>query len=116
MLSESPHKEQTMNFVGIDLHRKTISLCLVNQERTVPDRERFYGPEPERIRAFFEGLGPFQAAVEATASDERLVPLNEPLAQRVLPAHPRSCGSSPSAPARATSSTPRCRRSSWPWT
>ena len=33
-----PHKERTMNFVGIDLHKKTISLCVVNQERKVLDR------------------------------------------------------------------------------
>lgn len=78
-----------MNFVGIDLHKKTISVCVVNQERTVLDRKRFYCCEPERIRAFFEGLGLFRAVVEATASYEWLVQLIEPLAQRVLLAHPK---------------------------
>ncbi len=53
-----------MNFVGIDLHKKTISLCVVDQERNVLNRKRFYGSQPEQIRAFFERLGPFQAVVE----------------------------------------------------
>ena len=43
-----------MNFVGIDLHKKTISICVVTQEREILDRKRFYCSEPERIVAFFE--------------------------------------------------------------
>ena len=78
-----------MNFVGIDLHKKTISLCIVDQERNVLDRKRFYCCQPERIGAFFERLGPFQAVVEATASYEWLVKLIEPLADRVVLAHPK---------------------------
>ena len=78
-----------MNFVGIDLHKKTISLCVVDQERNVLNRKRFYCCQPERIRAFFERLGPFQAVVEATASYEWLVKLIEPLADRVVLAHPK---------------------------
>jgi transposase len=78
-----------MNFVGIDLHKKTISLCLVNQEREVLNRKRFSCNEPERIVAFFEEIRPFEAVVEATASYEWLVGLIEPLADRVLLAHPK---------------------------
>ena len=78
-----------MNFVGIDLHKKTISLCVVDKERTVVDRKRFYCSEPERIAGFFEGLGSFQAVVEATASYEWLVGLIEPLADRIVLAHPK---------------------------
>ena len=78
-----------MNFVGIDLHKKTISLCVVNQERQVLERRRLYCCQPERIVAFFEGLGPCQAVVEATASYEWLVSLIEPHAERVLLAHPK---------------------------
>jgi transposase len=78
-----------MNFVGIDLHKKTISLCVVDQERTVLDRRRFYCSEPERIVGFFEALGRFQAVVEATASYEWLVRLIEPAADRVVLAHPK---------------------------
>jgi len=78
-----------MNFVGIDLHKKTISICVVDQERTVVDRKRFYCCEPERIRGFFERLGRFEAVVEATASYEWLVSLIEPLADRIILAHPK---------------------------
>lgn len=78
-----------MNFVGIDLHKKTITLCVVDKERTVLDRKRFYCSEPERIAGFFEGLGTFQAVVEATASYEWLVSLIEPLADRIVLAHPK---------------------------
>jgi transposase len=78
-----------MNFVGIDLHKKTISLCVVNQEREVVERKRFYCRETERIVAFFKGLGTFQMVVEATASYEWLVGLLEPMADRVVLAHPK---------------------------
>ena len=78
-----------MNFVGIDLHKKTISLCIVDQERNVLNRKRFYCAEPGRIAAFFEQLGPFQAVVEATASYEWLMELIETMADRVVLAHPK---------------------------
>ena len=78
-----------MNFVGIDLHKKTISLCVVDQERTVLDRKRLDCSEPERIVGFFQRVTPFQAVVEATASYEWLVSLLEPLADRVMLAHPK---------------------------
>lgn len=78
-----------MNFVGIDLHKKTISLCVVNQERDVLDRKRFFCSAPERIVAFFESIRPFRVVVEATASYEWLLALLEPLADRVVLAHPK---------------------------
>jgi transposase len=78
-----------MLFVGIDLHKKTISLCVVNQERTVLHRQNFRCADPDRIRAFCAGLGSFQAVVEATASYEWLWLLLEPLAQRLVLAHPK---------------------------
>jgi transposase len=78
-----------MNFVGIDLHKKTISLCVVGQDRTVLERRRFWCDRPQEISAFFRGLGTFQAVVEATASYEWLVSLIEPLADRVVLAHPK---------------------------
>ena len=78
-----------MNYVGIDLHKKTISLCVVDQERKVRNRRRFYCSETRAIVTFFEGIGAFQAAVEATASYEWLVSLIEPLADRVVLVHPK---------------------------
>jgi transposase len=78
-----------MLYVGIDLHKKTIVLCGVNQAREVVVRKRFYCSETEAIRGFFAGLGAFQAVVEATASYEWLWVLLEPLAQRLVLAHPK---------------------------
>jgi transposase len=78
-----------MNFVGIDLHKKTISVCVVNQEREVLERKRFYCIDTDRIGDFFVAMAPFQAVVEATASYEWFVALIEPHAERVLLAHPK---------------------------
>lgn len=78
-----------MKFVGIDLHKKTISVCVVTKERCVLERRRFRCLDSEGIREWFAKLGPFQAVVEATASYEWLVQLIEPLAERVMLAHPK---------------------------
>jgi len=75
-----------MNFVGIDLHKKTISVCVVNQERKILDRRRFYCRETGRIVTFFKGIRPFQSVVEATASYEWLVDQHDPLGKRLEPA------------------------------
>ena len=78
-----------MCYVGIDLHKKTITLCVVNQEREVLVRKTFACGQTDKIRAFFVALGPFQAVVEATASYEWLWQLLEPLAERLVLAHPK---------------------------
>jgi transposase len=78
-----------VNYVGIDLHKKTIVLCVMDQHRTVRHRRTFACCETEAILEFFRGLGPFQAVVEATASYEWLVELIEPLAEKVVLANPK---------------------------
>jgi transposase len=78
-----------MNFIGIDLHKKTISVCVVNQERKVLKRQTLNCAESGKIVAFFEDWREFQAVVEATASYEWLWRLLEPLAQRLVLAHPK---------------------------
>jgi len=78
-----------MLFVGIDLHKKTIMLCVVNQAREIKERKQFHCCHPEQIRSFFAALGPFQAVVEATASYEWLWEMLEPLAERLVLAHPK---------------------------
>jgi transposase len=78
-----------MNFVGVDLHKKTISVCVVNQERRVVDRKRLLCADVRGIVAFFEGLGAFEAVIEATASYEWLWQLLEPHAARLVLAHPQ---------------------------
>jgi transposase len=78
-----------MLYVGIDLHKRTITLCVVKQDRSVVARKTLLCVEPEKIREFFAGLGAFQAVVEATASYEWLWELLEPLAERLVLAHPK---------------------------
>lgn len=78
-----------MNYVGIDLHKKTIVTCVLNQDRKVITRRTFACSRTAEIRDFFAGLGPFRAVVEATASYEWLVSLIEPLADRVVLANPK---------------------------
>ncbi len=77
-----------MNYVGIDLHKKTIVLCVLDQDRRVVARRTFACGQPDAIVEFFRGLRPFQAVVEATAGYEWLVEAIEPLADRVVLAHP----------------------------
>jgi transposase len=78
-----------MNYVGIDLHKKIIVVCVMNQDRKVTHRRTFSCGDVEAIVAFFPELGAFQVAVEATASYQWLVALIEPLAQKVVLANPK---------------------------
>lgn len=81
-----------MKFVGVDLHKKTISVCVMvkeNGKRKVVCRERFYCDQTEVIRGFFEQLGDFQVAVEATSSYEWFLLLVETLADRCVLTHPK---------------------------
>jgi transposase len=81
-----------MHYVGVDLHKQTISVCVVIQagtSREVIARRRFRCADEDRILTFFEELGTFQVVVEATASYEWFVKLIEPRAGRVLLAHPK---------------------------
>lgn len=78
-----------MKYIGIDLHKKTISLCVMSKGRKILCRETFRCDDEERILAFFGECRPFKAVVEATASYEWLVQLIEPLSKRVILAHPK---------------------------
>jgi transposase len=78
-----------MFYVGIDLHKKSITLYVCDQERKKNDSKRFACAAPDLIVAYFKKLGPFQAVVEATASYEWFVLLLEPLAKRIVLAHPK---------------------------
>jgi transposase len=77
-----------MNYVGIDLHKKTIVTCVLNQDRKVITRRTLPCHDTQAILEFFRTLGPFRAVVEATASYEWLVEAIEPLADKVVLAHP----------------------------
>ena len=77
-----------MNFIGCDLHKKTITMCVVNQARIQLASRRFYCTDPAGITDWLARFRPFQLVVEATASYEWFVQLVEPLADRVVLAHP----------------------------
>jgi len=77
-----------MKFVGVDLHKKTLSVCVVDQERKVLETRRLYCVEPHRIEAYFRDLGPHQVVVEATLGYEWFLRLVEPYASRMVLAHP----------------------------
>lgn len=78
-----------MKFVGVDLHKETISLCVVNQKRMVLERAQLRCRDENSLQAFFQKLGACQVVVEATASYEWFVRLVEPLAEKVVLAHPK---------------------------
>jgi len=78
-----------MLYAGCDLHKQTISVCVMNPAREVVKRARLLCANEESIRRFFEELGEFEAVVEATASYEWFVRLIEPFARRIVLAHPK---------------------------
>lgn len=79
-----------MNYVGIDLHKKSITVCVVNQGREILERAKLMCDDREGIEAFFKKQVPFQGVVEASASSPWLLALLEPLADRLVMAHPRN--------------------------
>lgn len=81
-----------MHYVGVDLHKNVISICVMIQEgtqRKVVKRRNIACKSVEEIHTFFADLGHFQVVVEATASYEWFVRLVEALADRVVLAHPK---------------------------
>jgi transposase len=87
-LSSLHSQEYPMKYVGIDLHKKTIVVCVVDKERKVLCRKKFQCSDIKGIRVWFAELGEFQFVVEATAAYEWLVQLLEPLANDWVLAHP----------------------------
>lgn len=77
-----------MKFVGVDLHKQTITMCVVDASLKVLHRRRFGNRPTEVIVDFLRTLGEFALVCEATASYEWFVQLVEPLAQEVVLAHP----------------------------
>ncbi len=77
-----------MNYIGCDLHKKTITMCVVNQARVPSAGRRFSCTDTGGITTWLARFQPFQLVVEATASYEWFVQLVEPAADRVVLAHP----------------------------
>ena len=81
-----------MKYVGVDLHKHVIVLCVVVLVRGRPKvaaRRRFECRDTRGIRAYFEGLRRFQVVVEATAAYEWFFQLIEDRADRLVLAHPK---------------------------
>lgn len=81
-----------MRFIGVDLHKQSIVLCVMTvdgTERKVVTRKRFACRDTEGIRAFFKRQVPFQVVVEATAKYEWFLMLIEDMADRWVLAHPK---------------------------
>lgn len=70
-----------MNHVGIDLHKKTIVLCVLDHHRTVRQRGTSTCCDTEGILELIRRLSTIRAVFEATASFEWLVALVESLAE-----------------------------------
>ena len=78
-----------MNFIGVDLHKKSITVCVMDQNRKVLARKTIDCKETNEIVDFFRKFRPFQVVVEATASYPWFVELVEPLADRVVLGNPK---------------------------
>jgi transposase len=77
-----------MNFIGVDLHKKSITVCIWNPDGPCKFH-RFACDEVLKISSFFNGLKPFQVSIEATASYHWFVELLEPMADKIVLAHPK---------------------------
>jgi transposase len=77
-----------MYYVGIDLHKQSITVCVVDESRKEVRIQRLCCSDAELIVAFFRKLGKFKAVVEATSSYEWLWQLLEPHAEELVLAHP----------------------------
>jgi transposase len=81
-----------MHFIGVDLHKQVISVCVMvraDNERRVVARRTLRCDQSDQIQEFFREQAPFQVVVEATSSYEWFVQLLEPLAERIVLAHPK---------------------------
>ena len=78
-----------MHYVGIDLHKRSLTVCVIDNAGGETFDRRFNCCEVSSILEFFEGLGEFEAVVEASATYEWLWRLLEPIAKRLVLAHPK---------------------------
>lgn len=80
-------KEVAMCFAGIDLHKRSLTVCIIDMKTGETFARSFSCSEEKRILRFFKRLGPFQAVIEASATYDWLWELLEPYADRLLLAH-----------------------------
>lgn len=77
-----------MHYIGSDLHKKTITMHVVNQARQKMASRQFSCSDSKGMLEWLMQFRPFQLVVEATASYEWFMQLVEPLADRVILANP----------------------------
>ena len=75
-------RSPAMNSIGVDLHKKIITVCVMNEKLNVLARKTLYCEKPDEIVEFFRQFRPFKVVVEATASYLWFVELVEPLAEK----------------------------------
>lgn len=82
-----------MLYVGVDLHKQSITVCGVNQNRQVLERRHLLCVEEPKIVSVFQTFrevhDQVRLVVEATASYEWFLKLVEPLVDGVELAHPQ---------------------------
>ena len=78
-----------MNFIGVDLHKKSITICVMDEKRKVLARKTLACTQTDEILEFCRQFCPFKVVVEATASYLWFVELVEPLAEKVVLANPK---------------------------
>ena len=77
-----------MNHIGVDLHKKIITVCVMDQQLKVLARATLYSSQPDEILEFFRNWQPFKVVVEATASYTWFVEALESLAEEIVLANP----------------------------
>ena len=105
-----------MKFAGCDLHKQSITVCVVDARRKVLQRVRLLCADEAAIVAFFQSLGPFQAVVEATAGHEWFLKLLEPCADKLLLAHPAKLRIIAESTRKSDRLDAQILASSWRWT
>jgi transposase len=81
-----------MRYIGVDLHKRLVVVCVVEVQdgkRVVVERGRWSNQDTAGMEGFLRAQVPFQLVVESTSCYEWFVELAEPLADRVVLAHPR---------------------------
>ena len=76
-----------MRYVGIDLHKRFLVVCVQDADGRTLAQRRFECCEAAAVRRFFDKLQPFRAVIEASSSYRWLYDLLSPLGEVVL-AHP----------------------------
>lgn len=78
-----------MRYVGIDLHKRSLTVCVIDRVTGETFGRRLLCQDQAEILEYFRKLGKFQAVVEASATYEWLWELLEPIAERLVLAHPK---------------------------